>query len=227
MSFSLGVLLIGQTPDVRYERFFRSCLPESAGLLLVGALDGLPVKEILAFDKKTGDDVLVTRVGADVPVTVPAHEVHSRMQQKAQVLVEKGASAIAVACTGEFPFLEVPVPLLMPGRLLVNTVTALTGSAKTVGVIVPLEEQIPMLSTRWTSWGIQAFFEAADPFGDRDLVAKAAMRLGRKGVGLIALDCMAYDAAARQMASDASSCLALAARTWLGRAVMEFFGKEA
>lgn len=227
MSFSLGVLLIGQTPDVRYERFFRSCLPESAGLFLAGALDGLPVEEILAFDKKTGDDVLVTRVGKDVPVAVPAHEVHSRMQQKAEALVEKGASAIAVACTGEFPFLEVPVPLLMPGRLLVNTVTALAGSAKTVGVIVPLEEQIPMLSTRWTNWGIQAFFEAADPFGGRDFVATAAMRLGRKGVSLIALDCMAYDAAARQTASDASGCLVLAARTWLGRAVMELFGKEA
>lgn len=228
MSFSLGVLLIGQTPDVRYEKFFRSCLPEDAELFLAGALDGLPVEEILAFDRKPEDDVLVTRLDADMPVAVPVHEVHSRMQQKAEALVEKGVSAIAVACTGEFPFLEVPVPLLMPGRLLVNTVTALAGGcAKTVGVIVPLEEQIPMLSARWKNWGIQASFEAADPFGGRDLVAKAAMRLGRKGVSLIALDCMAYDATARQMASDASGCLTMAARTWLGRAVMELFGKEA
>lgn len=226
MSFSLGVLLIGQTPDVRYERFFRSCLPEAAKLYLAGGLDGLSVEEILGFDRKPGDDVLVTRVGADVPVAVPAYEVHSRMQQKAEALVEKGVSAIAVACTGEFPFLEVPVPLLMPGRLLVNTVTAVSGKGKALGVIVPLEEQIPMLSARWTKLGIQASFEAADPFGERDLVAKAARRLREKGVNLIALDCMAYDATARQMASNASGCLALAARTWLARAVMELFGKE-
>lgn len=226
MVLSLGVLLIGQTPDVRYERFFRSCLPKGAELSLAGALDGLSVEDILTFDRKPGDDVLVTRVGADVPIAVPAHEVHSRMQKKTEELVEKGTSAIAVACTGEFPFLKAPVPLLMPGRLLINAVTAIAGDGKNVGVIVPLEEQIPMLSARWMNRGIQAFFEAADPFGDRGLVAKAARSLGEKGVSLIALDCMAYDATARQMASDASGCLALAARTWLGRTVMELFGKE-
>ena len=75
--------------------------------------------------------------------------------------------------------------------------------------------------------GIHASFEAADPFGNKDLLAKAARRLGEKGVSLIALDCMAYDATARKFASNASGCLALAARTWLGRAVMELFGKEA
>lgn len=227
MSFSLGVLLIGQAPDARYERFFKSCLPEDAGLILAGALDGLSVEEILAFDRKPGDDVLVTRVGTDIPVAVPAHEIHSRMQGKAAELVKKGVSAIAVACTGEFPFLEAPVPILLPGGLLIGTVAALAGSRECVGVIVPLEEQIPMLSTRWKNLGIQASFEAADPFGDKELVAKAAMRLGEKGASLIAMDCMAYDAKARQIASDASGCLALAARTWLGRAVMELFGKEA
>ena len=227
MSFSLGVLLIGQAPDARYERFFKSCLPAEAGLILAGALDDVPVEEILAFDRKPGDDVLVTRVGADIPVAVPAHEIHTRMQGKASELVKKGASAIAVACTGEFPLLEAPVPFLLPGGLLINTVAALAGSRKSVGVIVPLEEQVPMLSARWKDRGIQASFEAADPFGDKDLVKKAAMRLREKGASLIAMDCMAYDAEARQMASDASGCLALAARTWLGRAVMELFGKEA
>lgn len=227
MSFSLGVMLIGQTPDARYERFFKSCLPEDAGLILAGALDGVPVEEILAFDRKPGDDVLVTRVGADIPVAVPAHEIHPRMQSKAEELVERGASAIAVACTGEFPFLEVSVPLLLPGALLINTVNALVGDGKSVGVIVPLEEQVPMLSGRWKNRGIPASFEAADPFGDKALIKRAAMRLGEKGASLIAMDCMAYDATARQLASDCSGCLALAARTWLGRVVMELFGKGA
>jgi len=226
MSFSLGVLLIGQTPDVRYERFFRSCLPEDAELSLAGALDGVPVKEILAFDRKPGEEVLVTRVGAERPVAVPVPEIHSRMREKATELVAKGASVIVVACTGDFPFPEIPVPLLLPGRLLVNTVAALVGSRKTIGVIVPLEEQVPMLAERWEKLGIQAYFEAADPFGDRDLITKAAMRLSRKGAMLIALDCMAYDATTRQLVHKASGCLTLAARTLLGRAVMELSGKE-
>lgn len=224
MAAKLGVLLIGQTPNDPYQVFFRSCLPNQIGVEMVGALDGLDYDEVNSLKPEAGEETLFTRVGDNIPVTLSAHQVHSRMQGKLDDLDSRGVSAITVVCTGNFSFLHSETPLIFPGILLSSIVYSIASNKMPIGVMLPLVEQIGAnLSKKWYREGITASFAAASPQSHPDVIAKAANNLKEQGAKLIVLDCMAYTSEDKEIIRSATGCMVIAARTLLGNIVRELF----
>jgi len=224
VSIKLGVLLIGQTPNDFYQAFFRTCLPDSIRIEMAGVLDGLSVDEVLSLESEAENEVLFTRVGKNIPVVLPVHQVHSRMQGKVEELNARGVTAVIIACTRDFSFLNSSTPLIFPGRLLRNNVFAIARETIPIGVILPLEKQIETnLRKFWCREGIRACFAAASPGDHPGEVVKAAKRLKEKGAKLIVLDCMAYSSEEKAFVRQETDCMVILARTLLGSILKNLF----
>jgi protein AroM len=217
----IGLLTIGQSPrsDVVPE------LLEAAGRDVVaverGALDGMDSASIAAGFPQPGDRTLVTRIQGNREVKVARKFIIDRMRDGIEALEREGSSLIVLLCTGEFDELESSVPMLHPDRILRNLVGSIVNSG-TVGVMVPLQEQIDSTRMSWDGLGNGLVVEAASPYSESHAAIRgAAMRLVRAGADLLVLDCFGYDKIMRSLVREATGKPVLLPRTLVGRLAAE------
>lgn len=193
---SLVVLTIGQAP--RHDLVVELCdalgpdrwHPDDPDAIEVrGALDGLTLAEIEALTPADAADTLHTRLPGDVDVVVSKRAVTERL---AALIDELGDRPTLVACTGTFAGLPSRPNLLFPSVVLDGLIDACLPAGSTLGVLVPLPEQVEPFTASRGRPDRPAVVVAVRPGDDP---SEAAAALNAAGVDLVVLDCFGYDRA--------------------------------
>lgn len=184
----LLVLTIGQAPRHDIAAELGDVLGERP-LEVRGALDGLDLAAIAALSPADAADTLHTRlaVGGGTDVVVSKRAVTSRL---AALLDEAGTRPTLVACTGGFAGLDPRPNVLFPSRVLDGLIDATLPAGCRLGVLVPLESQVPVFAAARSRPDRPTVAAAVKPGEDPTAAARALLDAG---VDLIVLDCFGYD----------------------------------
>ena len=189
----LAVLTIGQTPrDDLVEELRQAMGPDRwpvDAIEIQGALDGLDAGEIAEAAPAGDHDTLHTRLASGTDVVVSKKVVTSRL---IELIDELGDRPCLVACTGRFDGLPQRPNLLFPSVVLDGLIDACLPPGSTLGVLVPLPEQIEPFTEARGRPDRPAVVAAVKPGHDP---SGAAERLRAGGVDLVVLDCFGYDRA--------------------------------
>jgi protein AroM len=217
----LGVLTIGQSPRVDVLPEFLPMLGPGVEIAQRGALDGLSRAEIESLAPSERDYALVTRLRDGSEVKLAERLIMERMRRCARELEDEGAEIIALFCTGEFPDLGTGIPVLRPDLIMARLVAALIPGGR-LCAIVPLPEQIPAMTDKWSRSGCSVVAESVSPYlaTDRE-VELAADRVAKLNCDLAVLDCIGYSERARSIFRDRLNRPVILPRTLLGRIAAE------
>lgn len=204
----LGIVTIGQSPRPDLAAAFAAHAP-GARVEVRGALDSLDTAAIDALSQLPTDYPLLVRLTNGTTRAIARDALHPLVQRVAQSFAADGASAVVVACAGDFPDVACDVPVVLPGRVVPAVTRALCTSPR-IGVVTPIEGQVAAASAKWRADGFDPVVASAPPDDDAAL-DRAAEQLKRAGVSLIVLDCMGHaDDAARRLEAHAGARVLLA-----------------
>lgn len=215
----IGFVTIGQAPrnDVVDSMVDASL---SSHALQTGALDGLDSNAIAALRPQTADHPLVTRLTDGREVVVGKTALLPALQRAIDRAAEQGANPIVVLCTGEFPQLTAPVPLIYPDRLLAGAVNALQPAGR-LGVLMPHPDQATMMERKWFIPGRELVLATASPYTGAAELAQRGRVLAQRGAELIVLDCMGYTRAMKETVVQATGIPTILANRLVGRIIEE------
>lgn len=214
-----GLVTIGQSPrnDI-VASMFGTDVPSR--LRQAGALDLLDDASIDALVPSEAEHLLVSRLRDGREVVLAKPRVLPHLQRAIDRVVGSGAGLVVVLCTGTFDGLWAPVPIIYPDRLLAGTVNALLPSG-TLGVLMPHKGQADMMRRKWSAEGRPVVLGSASPYTHADDLAERARDLVRQGAIMIAMDCMGYTRAMKQVLSESTSVPTILANRLVGRIIEE------
>lgn len=185
---SLLVITIGQSPREDIQTELRQILGERP-IEVRGALDGLSNEEVAELAPSRAADTFHTRLSDATEVVVSKEAVTGLLTG---ILQESESRPVLVACTGQFEGLPNYPNALFPSAILGLIVEAVAPAHSTLGVLVPLEEQVESLTQQWHRPDRDVVVAAVKPGEDPD---EAAATLSDAGVDLVVLDCFGYETA--------------------------------
>jgi protein AroM len=147
------------------------------------------------------------------------------LQRATDLLIADGATAVAVLCTGSFPELRSPIPIIFPDRVLLANVDALLPSG-TLGVIMPHEGQMEMMRKKWQAHDREFVGVAASPYTGHQDLAVLGSRLDSKAVDLIVMDCMGFTEEMKQAIRQTTRVPVILANRLVGRVIEELIGES-
>lgn len=191
--FRIGFVTIGQTPRADILDEIMPILPECVVPVEFGALDGIGPDAAAAMAPECGSEALVSRMADGSEVRIGERAVRIRLREKLAEAHGAGCALCAILCTGSFDDLESPVPLITSDEVF-HRGQRFSDGVKTIGVIVPLREQIETFLPLWTGYGKKVLMGCASPYGDPETIRKEALRLRDLGADCLCLDCMGFTA---------------------------------
>jgi protein AroM len=221
----IGVLTVGQSPRSDLIPEFEQALGAGVEIIQKGALDGRKLEEVKRLIPEEGDYILVTRMRDGTEVKIAERYIKKAMLEKVAELVKAGVELIVLFCTGEFPELTCPVPLLKPDLILEKLVTAVLPSGFLVAV-VPDIDQIPALRKKWERTGLSCALEPLSPYtGTEEQMKAVALLIREKKPDLVVLDCIGYSRQIQNMFRDIIEKPVILPRTLLGKLAGVFLGR--
>lgn len=223
MAHRLGILVVGQSPRTDVEEIFRRALG-STEIDLCGCLDGMSRSEIAACAPEPGENTLFTRLPSGDGVRLSKAKVTEHGLAQLQSLAASGADATVVLCTGDFPSWE-RKGVIFASVIFRHVVQALLSNGR-LGVVTPLESQVPQMTSRWTAMGYETMVIALSP----NAPIEDADRVGRAYAGwapdLIALDCVSYTQQTKAAVCRGANCRGALAITAIARVASELFDMD-
>jgi protein AroM len=198
MTRTLGIAVIGQAPRDDIAALFAAQAPAGTKVILRGCLDGMSDEEVAAIAPKDGGDTLYTRLPGNRDVKISKKAVVERAPATLAKLRDDGADALVFNCTGAFPKMPGDAGVLFPSRVLAGLTAGLLPSGR-LGLLVPLAEQAKKLTEKWQRPGVEVVVEAVAPSASEAEVEAAAARLKAQAPDLIAMDCMSYTPATKDI----------------------------
>jgi len=198
MTRTLGIAVIGQAPRDDIAALFAAQAPAGTKVILRGCLDGMSDDEVAAIAPKDGGDTLYTRLPGDRDVKISKKAVVERAPATLAKLRDDGADALVFNCTGAFPSMPGDAGVLFPSRVLAGLTAGLLPAGR-LGLLVPLAEQAKKLTEKWQRPGVEVVVEAVAPSASDAEVEAAASRLKAQAPDLIAMDCMSYTPATKDI----------------------------
>ncbi len=195
---TLGIAVIGQAPRDDIAALFAAQAPAGTTVILRGCLDGMSDAEIAAVGPLDGADTLYTRLPGGRDVKISKKAVISRAPQTIAKLRNDGADALVFNCTGAFPAMLGDAGVLFPSRVLAGLSAGLLPAGR-LALLVPLPEQAAKLTEKWQRPGIEVIAEALAPSAADTEVEAVAARLKARAPDLIAMDCMSYTPATKDI----------------------------
>jgi protein AroM len=220
MKPTLHVFVIGQSPRPEVEAEIASAAP-GVTVRLQGALDGMS-REQIATEAAPRDDAdtlftvlptgetttiskaaVTARLVARLRDTAPSSEVastsdvkrpleHEMLEPDGCNLKLSGSSVPALlCCTGAFKGLPQRATIVQPSAVL-NGLAASLLPAGTLGLFVPLPEQIETLGEMRTRPGLRTVAVPLRPLSDVATIDAAAQHMAAQKPDLVILDCMSY-----------------------------------
>lgn len=221
MKRKLGAITIGQSPRI-------DVIPEMAGffgdrieVIEAGALDGLTYEEILAFEPKEDDYVLVSKLKDGRSVKFAERHILPRLQGCIDKLEKEGAEVILFICTGVFPdIFKSQKPILYPQKILHGIAPQLVSKGK-LAVITPDKDQVQQSHEKWSQTGAEVIVVPASPYIKEDELSGAILALRDRDIDIIAMDCIGYNQAMKKRVSEGTGKPVVLARTMVARVLGE------
>jgi protein AroM len=217
----VGVVTIGQSPRTDVMPDIAGPLPPGTRVIERGALDHAGPAKLASLAPACGEDLLVTRLRDGTEVTLAEARLVPLLQDAIDDLTGRGAAVVAALCTGTLAGVRCSCPLLMPGPLVRNLVSAAApeGRIARLGVVVPAPGQIEPVRADWSAVAGEVLVLAASPYGPLAGLAQAADALAAWRPDLVVLDCLGFDGPMKQMVAWAVGVPVVLPRTVLGGAL--------
>ena len=236
----IAAITIGQSPRVDITPEFRSALGGAAELTETGALDDLSPEQIAALAPGPADELLVSRLRDGREVHLAEHHVVELVQSRIDELRRANAPGPAAAasgnatapaharpdlivllCTGSFPTLHSPVPLLFPDRILRGVAEAVCDKGR-IACIAPSADQRRLTEEKWEGVAGEIIFGAVSPYSASPEEARAVVeQVAAAEPELIVLDCLGFDRAMKRLVRSVSRAPVLLPRTITARVAAE------
>jgi protein AroM len=219
-TMKVAFVTIGQSPRPDIMPDLLAAIDREIETVEIGCLDGLTRQEIAGGAPDNDDqERLVSRLRDGTEVVVEKAWLTEKLRKVVTALDgDAGIDLIVLLCTGYFDSISSKKLLIEPQRLVDATVDALAEGNRKVGVLVPLESQIPEFSRRAGSERTVTVSHAS-PYGDARFEAAGAEL---KDSDLLVMHCMGYDEDMRQRVIDVSGKPVLLARRLLAATVAQF-----
>lgn len=185
----LGVLVVGQSPRPEVESELKRIVG-GVELDLRGCLDGLSRAEIDGLQPEDGDVALFTRLPNGEGVRLSKKQVVRHGSYQLDALERAGAKLVIILCTGGFPEWR-DRRVLLPSAIMHNFVFGLLSKGH-IGVLSPLEEQVPATLDRWTDENHRVSSIALSPNASIDEARQAGQKMQQLAPDLIVFDCVSY-----------------------------------
>jgi protein AroM len=211
------LVTIGQTPRSDLVPEIERWLDGRVAVEERGALDGLGRGDIAAMAPRAGDHRLVTRLADGSEVVVRKDLVHARLQTMFDAIAGEEFLCTVLLCTGHFPPFRVRGLFLEAQTIVDQSVAAIARHARSIGLMVPLQEQIEEFHFRPCA-GQTMKASYASPYTPGRL-SDASLELA--DTDLIVMHCMGYTEAMRQTVADVSKRSVLLARRLVAAAVAQ------
>jgi protein AroM len=208
---------IGQTPRVDLVPEMREWLGDSIDVVERGALDGLTREAIQAMAPAQGDPRLVTRLVDGTEAIVRKDLVFDRLQRLFDEVAGENLTCTVLLCTGHFPPFRIQGLFLEAQSIVDQTVAVLAGYARSIGVMVPVQEQIAEFHFR-PAPDQRLIVSHASPYTPGRL-EEAAAELS--ATDMIVMHCMGFTEAMRRTVARTSGRPVLLARRIVAAAVAQ------
>jgi protein AroM len=220
MGATVGIAVIGQAPRDDIAARLAAHLPPGTRVVLRGCLDGLSPTEIERCAPVEDDDTLYTALPDGRDVKLSKRAVLSRAPATLQRLRADGARALLFNCTGEFPPIEGDAGVVYPSRVFDAVAMSLLPRGR-LGLLVPLAEQLGVLTRKWQRPGIEVKADVLAPSADDGAIRRAAEALAAHRPELIVLDCMSYTPATKRIVHEITATPTLLAISAVSRVLAE------
>jgi protein AroM len=208
---------IGQTPRADLVPEMVSWIGDAIDVVEYGALDGMSRQAIGEIGPTTGDRHLVTRLGDGSEVVVAMGWMRERLQELLTRLADEDFLVVVLLCTGHFGGLQASGLFLEAQAIVDHATAAFAESARSIGVMVPLFEQ--MAEFHFQPRHDQTLrLSHASPYTEGRMV-QAAQELA--DADLIVMHCIGYTEAMRRTVADTSGRPTLLARRLVATAVAQ------
>jgi protein AroM len=179
MTQMIGSITVGQSPRDDIMPAMRETMGHGVRVLERGALDGLSLDEIRSLSPREGMSPLCTRLVDGTEVVVDE-------------LNRAGVALIILLCTGQFPGFRSNSLVLQAQRIVDRCVEAVICEHNTMGLVVPLAEQVEQIKRNLSHITSKIIGVSASPYESPDAVPKAAAFLREKDVDLVVMHCMGF-----------------------------------
>ncbi len=208
----MRVFVIGQSPRPEMEAEIASAAP-GVTLRLEGALDGMTREQIATEAAPRDDaDTLFTVLPSGETTTISKAVVTARLAGR---LAEGGPALLC--CTGAFKGLPQRADIVQPSEVLNGLAGSLLPSG-TLGLFVPLAEQVQTLGEMRTRPGLSTIALPLRPLSDAATIDAAARRMAEAKPDLVIMDCMSYTRADKARLTAILDCPVLLSITVAARA---------
>jgi protein AroM len=194
MNRSVGMITVGQSPRDDIVPNMSQILGSNIEVIEKGALDGLSAEEIQSLAPKDGENPLCTRLSSGQQVILGKESLISLVQERIDELNGAAVDLIVLLCTGHFPRFKSRCLVVEAEKVVDRCVEALVDDRHTVGVVVPLPEQMRQAKEKLSTITPKVHVCSASPYGPQEEVRQAAEILCAKKVDLVVLHCMGFSA---------------------------------
>lgn len=218
----IGAVTIGQAPRVDVTADIMRIFDDSVELVQAGGLDGLTKEQIAEFAPEKDDYVLVSRLQDGSSVTFAERYILPRIQDAVTRMEDEGCSLIMMFCTGNFPetLSSKKIPMIYPCELLNRLVPLMTKKSDII-CMTPSPLQVEQTESKWRRYVEHMISVVASPYGEWDVLEKAAEEVKDLAADLIVLDCIGYTQEMKEMFAKVTGKKVVLPRTLLARVVSE------
>jgi protein AroM len=203
----IGFATIGQAPRTDTVPAIVAALGVPVEVTEAGALDGLDDAAIAKLGPQGGEYSFATRLADGRQVVLGKAAAEARLARVLERMDGQGLDLIVVLCAGtQLPKLERTL-LVEPQRIVDGVTAGLAAGVKTLGIVLPLAQQVPMFRLEGEVTARLRVTHASPYEGDR--FAEAGRELA--GCDLVVMHCMGYGAAMRRKVAAASGVRTLSA----------------
>lgn len=190
----VAVISIGQSPREDIIADFRALCGREIAFLDIGALDGLSPETIAGLAPLPGEADLVTKLRDGRVIYLSHHRLRPYLELALANAAARGAERAVIACTGDFPGLKSPIPVLLPNEVLAAGVTGCLPPGANLAVVVPTPGQAGEAAERWSKRGFEvAKVIVQPPFDGYDaLIATLRTDAAVRGTQALVADCFGF-----------------------------------
>jgi protein AroM len=217
----IGMITVGQAPRNDIVPVMSRIISPGIEIIQKGALDGLADAEIDELAPRSAEIRLCTRLADGRQVVVVKEKILSLVQAKINDLNQASVDLIVFLCTGHFPRFESRCLIVEAQRIVDNCIEALVDDRYTLGIVIPLAEQMAQARQSLCHITSKIHVVSASPYGSLEMVQPAAAELLQKQVDLVVLHCMGFSSDHRQVMRAVTQKPVLVANSIVARTLAE------
>ena len=193
MKKKIGIITIGQSPRTDVVPEMAAFFGKGVEVLERGALDGLTLEEVRAYEPDAGMIHLCTRMRDGSEVVVAKEKLLPKIQEAIDDLNREQVTLILLLCVGEFPQFRSTALVVEPQKIVDHCIQGLIGASHCLGIVIPIAEQEDWVRQTFSELTASITVTIASPYAGQDDLPAAAAILKEAACDLIVMYCMGFN----------------------------------